>query len=150
MSNFTDWDRAWQRWTLEGQLPPVEPTDDVAEQSPTMGDALGKVIAAEAAVRSAREAQASAAAEKAKLEAELRSVQRAREGLPYEFEEIEELYRLLWGDEDFAKRFGARAAVALLVTWLLLRWRSQGLESVAGCVLMPLACAANDLVGRGG
>ena len=38
-----------------------------------------------------------------------------------------------------------QAVLALAAVSLLLRWRSGGLESVASCVLLPLACATGQL-----
>ena len=61
----TDWDRAWQRYQLEGQDAPTQSFGTVA-------DALANVASAEAAKESARLDVQAAAEEKQKLEDELR------------------------------------------------------------------------------
>ena len=92
-------------------------------------------------VRAAQEDYILAAKEKAKLEIELEAVQRRRTALPWEFEELEELYRIISSDSKLLPRLAIRAVLVFSVIFLLLKWRNDGLESVAGCLLMPLVCA---------
>ena len=146
----TDWDRAWQRWQLEGDGGPR------GEGANAVADALSQLASAEANVRAAREEADSAADEKARLQAELDGIRRLSpekrlsRRLPYEYEEIDALYKLIADDETFVRRLAVRACLAILVLSLLLRWRTQGFESVAGCVVMPLVCVASSLGGPPG
>ena len=124
----------------------VESGDEAAsEEVIALQDAMADLLSAEAAVRSAQDDWVEAAKEKAKLEIELEGL-RARKGrLPYTFEEIEEVYRMLQSDERLVWVLLARAALALALVSLLLRWRTEGAGSVAGCLLMPLACAMGQV-----
>ena len=111
-----------------------------------MAAAEASSVAAKAAVLAAKLDLDEAAEEKASLEAELAEVQRAR-SLPYAFEELDEVYRLLElvGPQRVAFLVLSRAALAYAVVSLLLRWRNDGFESVAGCLLMPLVCASGQI-----
>ena len=137
-----DWDSAWRRWQLEGAGDDGAPPDS---SSTAVQDALSTLLSAEAAVRAAKQDREAAADEKAALQAELAELQEARR-LPYEIEEIEEIYRLLTNlDRSTAWKIAGRVVFAVVFVSLLLRWRTDGLQSVAGCLLLPLACATGQV-----
>ena len=137
-----DWDRAWQRWQMENG---DRENDAAPLDSSTVGDAMAELLSAEAAIRSAQEEVSAARQEKARLEAELAALQQQRR-LPYAFEEIDELYRLIEKmDGQATWVLVGRAALVACTASLLLRWRNEGFASVVGCVLLPLACATGQV-----
>ena len=144
----TDWDKAWRRWQLEGGGGQNDGANAVA-------DALSQLASAEAGVRMAREQADAAVDERARLQAELDDIRRLKlenrfkKRLPDEFEEIDALYKLIASDETFVRRVAVRVCLTVVILSLLLRWRTQGLESVAGCIAMPLVCVANSVTGSG-
>ena len=132
------WDDAWRKFQLENEARVKKETNDIQ-------NAMADLRSAEANIRATQQDWGDAAQEKEKLEIELDRVRRQQQGLPWEFEELDELYKLIQSDENFVLRLGARAAVALVLVSLALRWRADGLESVAGCLLMPLVCATGQM-----
>ena len=120
-----DWDRAWQRYRLEEQgVENEESTNPVA-------DALASVLSAEAAREAARQDVEAAAAEKKRLEDELTMLEQKRaNSLPWQFEELDELQRLIFdsGDKGGLLRLGFGVTAFLLLIRLLLELRVHGLD----------------------
>ena len=153
----TDWDGEWSRWqqrvsgeSSAGGVDAPLPADELGQG--------GKENRGQVESWSDDELQ------------RLRLEDRLKQQLPYEYEEIEELYHRIAADESFgasgitiARRktwserapllfaTGARLAVRLSLVavclWLAFRWRTQGLESVAGCLLMPVTSQGLLLAG---
>ena len=139
-----DWDSAWVRFQLESV--------DGAEEGSTellgateLQDAMADLISAEAAVRVARIDQQKASDEREKLLAELGDSAEAKKRLPYSFEELDEVYRLAQDNPSVLYLLLARLALGVTIVALLLRGRVEGAEGVAGCLLMPIACATGQI-----
>ena len=89
---------------------------------------------------SARTMQKSARQDMTRVQTELDELQRKDErALPYEFEEIEEIYRII-SQPGFTAKALRTAAVLLLLVLLVRAWSMRGPEGVAGCALMPIVC----------
>lgn len=140
-----DWDRAWQRWQLEGLAD--QPQQASGSGSEAMQDALAGMLSAEAAREAAKQELEAAARQKAELEAELEELQQSRaKRLPWQFEELDAL-RIIF-EKGSGLNIGLRLVAFALLLSLLFRWRTRGFEDMLGCVAMPLVCAANDIMGR--
>ena len=138
-----DWDQAWRRFQLEG----MEGGDGEGEGTTELQDAMADLISAEAAVRVARIDQQKAAEERERLLQELGDTaeEQRRRKLPYTFEELDEVYRLAQANPSVLYLLLARLAVGLTLVALLLKGRVEGAEGVAGCLLMPFACATGQI-----
>lgn len=134
-SQSRDWDGAWRRWQLESS------SDG---EGNVLQDAMAELVSAEAAVRAAKEEVDLAAEEKQALEEELAALQRARRD---PFEQLDEIYELLAArlDRDTVLLSGGKALFAVALLSLAFRWRTDGPGSVAGCLLLPLACATGQI-----
>lgn len=115
-----DWDRAWSRYQLENPAE-MEELDVSAVQN-----ALTELVMAEANVRQAEDELYAASKKKADLEAELAALN-SFESTP------------------IATQIAGRLALALAFVSLVVRYNSSGAESVAGCLLMPVACALGQV-----
>mmetsp|Transcript_32642 Transcript_32642/g.106783 ORF Transcript_32642/g.106783 Transcript_32642/m.106783 type:complete len:180 (+) Transcript_32642:3-542(+) len=129
----TDWDGEWSRWqqrvsgeSSAGGVDAPLPADELGQG--------GKENRGQVESWSDDELQ------------RLRLEDRLKQQLPYEYEEIEELYHRIAADESFGARLAVRLSLVAVCLWLAFRWRTQGLESVAGCLLMPVICAANEVM----
>ena len=152
----SDLDREWQRWRQEGLAEsggaPTGVTPDEIEM------AQSEVWDAELALLSARQERLAAMEAKARLEDELEELERERSELPrvklpYEFEEIEAVQRYISDADNSGFKSVAVAAawapsvlaLGLVLVQLLLRWRTDGPEGAAGCLLVPLACITGQV-----
>jgi hypothetical protein len=108
---------------------------------PEMQEAKAALWQAELNVLSARTTQAAAREDVALAKAELEEIagDRERRKLPYDFEEINEMQRLISKPGSVAQAL--QVAAGSLAFVLLVRAGAQGgAEGVAGCALMPVVC----------
>ena len=140
-----EWDSAWRRWQQEGLSGDERAiVDDIP---PGVQEAKAALWQAELNVLSARTTQAAAREDVARAKAELEELAGARERLklPYDFEEINEIQRLINKPGSVAQALSVAAASLALV--LLVRAGAQGgAEGVAGCALMPVVCIMNAVM----
>lgn len=135
----TNWDAAWRRQVLEG-LPAAEGADS-REESEEVQQAKAAVWRAEANVLSARVQQQQARDEVARAKAELERLERDKTKLPYEFEEIDELYRRIF--EQPPARALQMGVGGLALALSLHAWSEGGAQGVVGCAFMPVVCVMN-------
>ena len=114
----TDWDAAWSRYRMEQ-------VDEVDTEAEVIQTALTDLVLAEANVRAAADAVDAAAEEKAALE--------------------RELAELRSGAKEQTLDLFLRISLAISCVSLYIRFNTDGFESVAGCVLMPVACALGQV-----
>ena len=134
-----EWDAAWRRWQQEGLV-----DETATDGNNEMQQAKAALWQAELNVLSARTLQAAARNDVAFAKAELEEIadRRERLKLPYEFEEINEMQRLISKQGSIAQAL--QVAAGSLAFVLLARAGAQrGAEGVAGCVLMPVVCTMN-------
>ena len=137
-----EWDSAWRRWQQEGLS--GDESAIVADIPPGVQEAKAALWQAELNVLSARTTQAAAREDVALAKAELEEIagDRERRKLPYDFEEINEMQRLISKPGSVAQAL--QVAAGSLAFVLLVRAGAQGgAEGVAGCALMPVVCTMN-------
>ena len=139
-----NWDAAWRRQVLEG-LPAAKGADS-RDESEEVQQAKAAVWRAEANVLSARVQQQQARDEVERAKAELESLEREREEkqrLPYEFEEIDELYRRIFEQPPSTARALQLGVGGFALALSLHAWSEGGAQGVVGCAFMPVVCTIN-------